>query len=63
MQGFVVGTGGRSLYHLGTRKKGSAYFQASRHGVLSLDLRPRSYTWAFHSVDGRVLDRGSRRCR
>jgi predicted phosphodiesterase len=63
MQEFVVGTGGRSFYRLVARKRGSAYFQSSRHGVLSLDLRPGSYSWAFHSIDGRVLDRGSRRCR
>ena len=59
---FVVGTGGRNLYHSGTRKTGSAYFQASRFGVLRLNLGPRRYSWAFRAIDGRVLDSGSRTC-
>jgi len=59
---FVVGTGGRNLYHLGTRKYGSAYFQASTFGVLQLDLRARSFGWAFRGIDGKILDRSSRTC-
>ena len=62
MQEFVVGTGGRNLYHLGTRKAGSAYFQARIHGVLALDLREGSYHWVFRAIDGRILDRGDRSC-
>jgi hypothetical protein len=62
MQSFVVGTGGRSLFPLGSRKHGSAYLQNRIHGVLALDLRPGAYSWAFHAIDGRVLDRGSRAC-
>jgi Calcineurin-like phosphoesterase len=58
----VAGTGGRNLYHLGTRKRGSAYFQATDFGVLQLNLRPRTWSWAFRSTDGRVLDSGSRTC-
>ena len=63
MVGFVVGTGGRNLYHLGTRKRGSVYFQARTHGVLFLALRSGSYGWSFRSIDGTVMDSGSRRCR
>ena len=59
---FVVGTGGRNLYRLGTRKYGSAYFQAHSFGVLQLDLRPRSFAWTFRSIGGKVLDRSSRSC-
>jgi hypothetical protein len=59
---FVVGTGGRNLYHSGTRKTGSAYFQASRFGVLRLSLGPRRFSWAFRAIDGRVLDSGTRAC-
>lgn len=62
IQEFVVGTGGRNLYQMGTRKLGSAYFENRIHGVLALDLRPGSYGWSFHAIDGRVLDQGTRRC-
>jgi acid phosphatase type 7 len=61
-QEIVVGTGGRNLYHLGTRKYGSAYFQASQFGVLQLNLRPRTYSFAFRTIGGTVLDSGSRTC-
>ena len=63
MVSFVVGTGGRSLYHLGTRKRGSAYFQNRAFGVLALDLKPGSYTWSYRATSGAQLDGGSRRCR
>jgi hypothetical protein len=62
MQSFVVGTGGKDLYHLGTRKAGSRFFQADLHGVLALDLRKGSFGWKFHAVDGTVLDEGARPC-
>jgi hypothetical protein len=59
---FVVGTGGRNLYRLGTRKYGSVYFQTHSFGVLRLDLHPRSFAWAFRSINGKVLDHSSRSC-
>lgn len=62
MQEFVVGTGGKSLYHLGSRKAGSAYFQAWTHGVLALDLGQGSYRWSYYALNGSVLDQGTRRC-
>ncbi len=62
IQSFVVGTGGKDLYHLGTRKAGSRYFQAREHGVLVLDLAPGSFSWAFHAIDGSILDQGRRSC-
>lgn len=62
MQEFVVGTGGRSLYHLGTRQPGSAYFQARTAGVLALDLRVGSYHWVYRALNGDILDRGGRSC-
>jgi len=62
IRSFVVGTGGKSLYHLGTRKAGSAYFQATRFGVLRLDLAASSYTWRFVSTDGVVRDQGTSNC-
>lgn len=62
MQSFVVGTGGNNLYHLGTRKAGSAYFQARTAGVLALDLRADSYHWVYRAINGSILDRGDRSC-
>ncbi|MCW2762234.1 MAG: hypothetical protein JWR85_2435 [Marmoricola sp.] len=60
---FVVGTGGKNLYHLGTRQRGSVYYQAQTPGVLFLALYRRAYSWSFRSIAGTVLDSGSRRCR
>ena len=62
MQGFVVGTGGKSLFPFGARKPGSVYRQNRSHGVLALDLGSGSWRWAFRTIDGRVLDRGARSC-
>ena len=62
IQSFVSGAGGKSLYHLGVRKKGSAVFKASVPGVLVLQLKRGSYTWKFRTVDGRTPDAGTRDC-
>ena len=62
MMEFVVGTGGRNLYHLGTRKHGSVYYQARQFGVLELLLGARTYSWAFRAIDGRTLDHGTGYC-
>jgi hypothetical protein len=62
IRSFVVGTGGKSLYHLGTRKPGSVYFQAARFGVLRLDLAASSYTWRYITTDGVVRDQGTSNC-
>jgi acid phosphatase type 7 len=59
----VVGTGGRNLYHLGQRKPGSAFYEASEFGVLDLELAPSSYSWTFDTIDGQALDHGTRTCR
>jgi hypothetical protein len=63
MQEFVSGAGGRNLYRLGTRKRGSAYYQAHTPGVLFLGLKAGAYSWSYRSTSGAVLDAGSRRCR
>jgi hypothetical protein len=62
MQSFVVGTGGKSLYGFGTRKRGSVDRHNRAFGVLMLYLKPGSWQWSFRTIDGRVLDRGERRC-
>ena len=59
---FVSGTGGKSLYHLGTRERGSQIFTARAPGVLVMRLAPGSYSWKFRTVDGRVPDSGQRSC-
>jgi hypothetical protein len=58
---FVVGTGGAKLADVSlTPWQHRAY--ARRHGVLELDLQPRSYRWRFIAVNGRVLDHGESAC-
>ncbi len=68
---FVVGTGGQVVYEPGEgdapwRNKGrtvsSEFRDFSQHGVLELTLRPDSYDWSFHTLDGTVLDKGSGQC-
>ena len=60
--GFVSGTGGKSLYGLGTRAPGSAYFQSSRFGVLVLWLGDGGFAWRYRTVDGVVRDAGDASC-
>ena len=68
---FVVGTGGQVVYQPGEgdapwRNKGrtvsSEFRDFTQHGVLELTLRPDSYDWSFHALDGKVLDKGSGQC-
>ena len=44
---FVVGTGGRSLYRIGTPITGSAARNDRAFGVLKLTLEPGGYKWEF----------------
>jgi acid phosphatase type 7 len=60
---FVVGTGGRSLYHLGKREVGSRYFRADRFGVLLLRLGDGAFSWKFRTIGGATRDAGARNCR
>jgi hypothetical protein len=55
---FTVGTGGTGLRAKFVSKPG-AEKNLLVHGVLELDLRPTSYSWEFHGVNGAVLDSGS----
>lgn len=59
---FVSGAGGRSLYALGTTVRGSVVREADDFGVLALRLGKGRYAWEFRSVDGAILDEGTRRC-
>lgn len=63
VQQFTVGTGGKSHYRITTTAPGSLTRIADRYGVLRLGLSSDgSYSYAFVSTSGRVLDRGSSRC-
>lgn len=60
---FVVGTGGRSHYSLGTLKANSQIFDSTSFGVLKLVLSAGSYTWQFVPIAGNSFtDSGSGSC-
>ena len=60
---FVVGTGGRALYHLGTLRANSEVFNSTTYGVLKLTLSAGSYSWQFIPVAGQTFtDSGSGSC-
>jgi hypothetical protein len=60
---FVVGTGGRSHYSLGTLKANSQIFHSTTYGVLKLTLSAGSYAWEFVPVaGGTFVDSGSGSC-
>lgn len=64
MRSFTVGTGGAYLDKKPWwQRRHSEVLIPSQWGVLRFDLAPTSYTWAFISVDGKVLDSGSDQCR
>jgi acid phosphatase type 7 len=64
IRSFVVGTGGRSLYPVLLRRRGSEAVNVTEFGVLRLTLRPGSYGWRFVPVaGGSYADAGSGRCR
>ena len=59
---FVVGTGGRSLYHHGTAAPHSQFFSAARFGGLRLRLTPTDFRWAYTTIDGVTRDAGHSLC-
>lgn len=59
---FVVGTGGKSLYQLGTRRTGSQVFQNEHAGVLALKLGEGRYAWQYETIDGNHIDSGIADC-
>jgi acid phosphatase type 7 len=59
---FVSGTGGRSLYSEYDVAPGSAYFQNTHFGVLSLTLAADGFSWEYTTTDRSVLDKGSAPC-
>ncbi|QWC84263.1 metallophosphoesterase [Nocardioidaceae bacterium] len=64
LRGFVVGTGGKSLYDFSdTAQPGSQTRVGDTFGVLEVDLEPGAYAWRFVDVDDRERDSGSDVCR
>ena len=60
---FIVGTGGRSHYSLGTLKANSQVFDGTTYGVLKLTLGSGGYDWDFAHVAGASFsDAGSGSC-
>lgn len=60
---FVVGTGGRGMYSIGTPEPNSEVRQTGTWGVLQLTLRSDGYDWKFVPVAGKTFtDEGSGTC-
>ena len=64
IRSFVVGTGGRSVYRLGTPLNGSEARDDRTFGLLLLSLHPGRYDWRFLPVGGTgtFTDSGSDVC-
>ena len=60
---FVVGTGGKSHYALGTTVANSAVRNDDTFGLLQLTLHPTSYDWQFLPEPGKTFtDSGTTAC-
>jgi hypothetical protein len=60
---FVVGSGGKNHYSIGTVKPNSQVRNTDTFGVLKLVLEPTGYRWEFLPVAGRTFtDGGSETC-
>ena len=63
MREFVVGTGGASLYQLGSPIANSEVRNSATHGVLELVMHPAGFDWRFVPVAGASFtDSGSDSC-
>lgn len=63
---FVAGTGGRNLYPVINRRRGSEFVDTDHFGVLRLTLRADGYAWRFLAIGppgGGELDAGQESCR
>jgi len=59
---FVVGTGGKGLYALGTLQANSQVFYNGTSGVLKLTLYEGGYDWQYIPTSGTFADAGSGVC-
>ena len=63
IRAFVVGTGGAGLRPLGSVRPNSEVRDATRFGVLKLELGETGYRWAFITApDGEIADSGTGVC-
>lgn len=59
---FVVGTGGETLFTMGTVQPNMQAVDNHHFGALFLTLHASSYEWAFRATNGTVIDSGSTAC-
>jgi acid phosphatase type 7 len=59
---FVVGTGGESLFTMGTIQPNMQAVDNTHFGALFLTLHPGSYDWTYRATNGSVLDSGTSAC-
>ena len=59
---FVVGTGGESLFTMGTIQPNMQVVDNGHFGVLFLTLHAHGYEWSFRATSGTVLDSGATPC-
>jgi 3',5'-cyclic AMP phosphodiesterase CpdA len=62
IRSFIVGTGGRNLRPVTSRRPGSEMVIDDRFGFLELRLGSSGYRWEFVGVDGKALDSGADEC-
>lgn len=59
---FVVGTGGETLFTMGTIQPNMQAVDNHHFGALFLTLHSSGYEWAFRTTTGTVIDSGSTAC-
>jgi acid phosphatase type 7 len=60
---FVVGTGGKNHYAIGSPIENLKVYNDNTYGVLKLSLKEGGYEWRFVPVEGETFtDSGSARC-
>ena len=62
IRSFVVGSGGKNHYDIGTPRAHSEFQDDRSYGVLKLELDAGGYRWAFVDETGATLDAGSGAC-
>ncbi len=59
---FIVGTGGKELYHFKQSVANHEAGQDDTFGFLQLDVIESNYQWQFHDIAGKTRDSGSNNC-
>jgi hypothetical protein len=60
---FIAGAGGVSVQQVSGTVDGSEHVEDKEIGYLVLTLRPTSYSWAYKTLNGQVVDQGTSQCR